>query len=178
MSEPSHRIRLDMIPEDGLEVSADLDAVWAVDAARDSLEGDPERLHFDMQVSLVGGYVRVQGRGSALTPRVCDRCQEPVTLEVKGNMDLYYSPLPKDTGGESVLLGKDDLDIGFFEGDAIDLTDVVSEQLALWAPSRVRCGDAGVQQVGAPHPCTLPGLIEEEPDVHPSSPFAGLRLPK
>lgn len=178
MPDPSHRIRLDTIPEDGLELSAHLGDEWARDAAQHSLDAEPVELDFELQISLVGGYVRVQGTGATLARCTCDRCQEPVTLQLHGDVDLYYSPPPKEGGGDSVLLHQDDLDIGYFDGEAIDLADVLSEQLALWAPSRVRCGDPGVTQVGAQHPCVLPGQSADSDEVRPSSPFAKLRLPK
>ena len=181
------KIRIDNLPDEGLDLSVDLAEPWAADAARASLDQDPESLHADLNIAKVGGYIRVTGQGQAALLRSCDRCGADLRLRIGGPVDLYYSPPPTDDIGDIVALSRDDLDVGFFDGVALDLADVVGEQLALWMPSRVACGDRRVDQVDPEHPCELPAGVLPAGSVHdkdqtdePSkvSPFAGLRLPE
>ena len=171
------RIQLDSIPDDGLDVHADAGAPWAVAAVELSLGVPPASLHFDVKVSRIEDHVRVRGEGDASGEFACDRCGEPVRLSLRGPIDLYYAPESYLKGADSEL-GADDLDIGWFDGEALQLADVFSEAVALWAPDRVRCGDRGVVQVGAAHPCALPPEAMAAPDLRPASPFAKLRLPE
>lgn len=169
------RIHLDAIPDEGLSLTADQDLEWARTAANDALGAAPDALALTLKVERLADHVRVSGRGSAEVVLPCDRCAEPVRLSIGGKIDLYYRPTTKDDDGD-LELGADDLDIGWYDGEGIELGDVVAEQLGLWAPARVRCGDRSVKQEGAPHPCALPPMIG--PDLKPPSPFAKLRLPE
>lgn len=172
------RIAVDTIPDQGLSLSVDLsagDASWALQAATEALGAPPEALAADLKVERLGDHVRISGRGSSAVVLPCDRCGEPVNLRLGGPIDLYYRPTTKEDDAD-LELSADDLDIGWYDGEAIVLDDVLAEQLALWVPSRVRCGDRNVTQVGPPHPCALPPMTG--PDLKPPSPFAKLRLPE
>lgn len=171
------RIQLDSIPDDGLDVHADAATPWAVSAVEIALGAAPDALRFDLRVSRIDDHVRVRGEGETSAELACDRCGDPVRLTLSGPVDLYYAPESYLKGADSEL-GEDDLDIGWFDGEALQLADVLSEAVALWAPDRVRCGDRGVVQVGPRHACGLPPEATAGPDLRPPSPFAKLRLPE
>lgn len=171
------RIQLDSIPDEGLPVHADGSVGWAVAAAQEGLGAAPEAVRFDVKVTRIEDHVRVKGEGTAEGQFTCDRCGEPVRLSLGGAIDLYYAPESYLDSADSEL-GADDLDIGWFDGEALELSAVLTEAVALWAPSRVRCGDPGVTQVGAPHRCALPASALEGPDMSRPNPFAKLRLPE
>lgn len=171
------KIQVESIPDDGLVVNADVSAPWAREAAALALGGEPEVLHLSVRVERLGDHVRVSGKADGAAVRPCDRCGEPVRLSVSGPMDLYYGPAALANEG-SAELSADELDIGWFDGESLLLDDVVAEQFALWAPTRVRCKDPGVEQVGGPHPCALPAQASSAVEIRPSSPFAKLRLPE
>jgi uncharacterized protein len=92
------------------------------------------------QVSRLGQEIRVKGRLSAELEVACDRCLEPVRVPVGQEFDLFY--LPEDplagTGGETELHGRD-LDFSVYQGDEIDLDELVLEQLELALPTRLLC---------------------------------------
>lgn len=171
------KVHFDAIPDAGLRVSADLETPWAREAAGLSMGGDLEQLSLTLKVERMADHLRVTGKGEATAVRPCDRCGESVRIRVKGPIDLYYGPKALAAEG-SVELASDELDIGWFDGESLELADVVSEQLALWTPGRIRCHDRGVEQVDGPHPCALPASATEGPDLKPRSPFAKLRLPE
>jgi uncharacterized protein len=108
----------------------------------------------------------------------CGRCLEPFTLAVDQELDLFY--LPHDASQEQeeedeVELSDRDVVVAYYEGDRLDLGDVIREQLFLTVPlSRLcredckglcpHCGVNRNQQA-----CDCP---TDEPSL---SPFASLR---
>lgn len=171
------RIQVESIPDEGLEIEAGPADDWARAPAAEALGGELEDLSLELRVERLGDHVRVSGEGRGALVRPCDRCGEPVRLEVGGPIDLYYAPESAADEG-SAELSADELDIGWFDGEALELRDVLLEQFSLWAPSRVRCKDRGVTQIGAPHPCALPAEASAGGELPRSSPFAKLRLPE
>ena len=171
------RIIVDTIPDEGLQVHVDLHAAWAREAVVEALEGQPEALDLDVTVMKLGDHVRVAGEARAAVVKPCDRCGEPVRLRVGGPVDLYYRP-DADAYDGHMELADEDMDIGWFDGEALELDAVLIEQLALWAPPRTRCDDPGIEQVEGRHPCVLPAVATAEVDLRPPSPFAVLRRPE
>ena len=76
-------------------------------------------------------------RAQLLAP--CDRCLTDVPFTVDAPFDLYYAPNDAGAGGTEAELQERDLGIAFYEGDEIDLDELVREQLALSLPTRVLC---------------------------------------
>jgi uncharacterized protein len=69
----------------------------------------------------------------------CDRCLRAVVLAINQPFDLAYVP-PLGASGERVL-GEDDLDVGFYRGEVLDLDDVAREQIELALPMAKRCAE-------------------------------------
>lgn len=170
------RVHVEEIPEDGLPITASEGDEWAVGAATLAFGAPPESLDFKVRVTRIADYVRVSGRGDAVAVLPCARCGEPLRLRLSGPVDLYFAPEDAGSLPGTTLLSSDDLDIGWYDGSVIDLADVLSEQIALWEPDRVRCSDRGIEPVGGPRPCTP--LPDRVPEQKAPSPFAKLRLPE
>ena len=69
----------------------------------------------------------------------CARCLEEYTFDVA--KDFFVVLIPKaDLAGE-VELTDDDLDLSFYEGDQVDLSPLVREQIILALPTRPLCRD-------------------------------------
>lgn len=84
--------------------------------------------------------VRLRGRLSATVEIDCDRCVAPVALPLDVEFDTPFVPAESETGaGENVELGRADLDLSFYEGEAIDLDELVREQIYLALPTRQLC---------------------------------------
>jgi uncharacterized protein len=69
----------------------------------------------------------------------CDRCLAPIAQAVDTAIDLAYEPLPEAAPGQELELHDADIDLGFYEGDGMELTDVLREQVLLDLPSRTLC---------------------------------------
>jgi len=176
---PGPRVDVRALPLDGRRIRATTDDPWARDAARVGLGSAPDVVDLELQVMPEPPGARVEGSLMARWPEACARCSRPLAVELRGAVDLLYVPAPT-TVAEEVLLVPEDLDVGFLDGTALDLGQVVSEQLALWARDRYRCADRGASRIdddgGA---CALPAQ-DPGPDLrrNPFATLAKLRLPE
>jgi uncharacterized protein len=86
----------------------------------------------DKKVELIGNLTAVVGCE-------CDRCLKPLSVPVERSFELLYMPPLK--AGEEKELGEEDLSIGFYQGETIDLDDLVREQIELTLPMARLCGE-------------------------------------
>jgi uncharacterized protein len=71
---------------------------------------------------------------------VCDRCAEPVTLCLERDFRTVFVPADRGpTESGDLELRVDDLDIAFYDGAGIEVTDIFWEQVALALPAKVLC---------------------------------------
>jgi len=171
------RIRVDEIPEEGLDVDIGQEDAWAVDAVARAAEGTATGLVVELHLMRVAELVRVWGTARADIQTHCDRCGGDVSLPLQGTVELLYEPPRLPELLEEHLTDPSELDIGFFDGQALELADVLMEQFALWRPDVVRCGAPGVTQLGKPWACHVPDQ-PDGPDLARHNPFANLRLPE
>jgi uncharacterized metal-binding protein YceD (DUF177 family) len=187
------RILLDQIIDGGLEITADASDTWVAAAANTLRENPgepaadphsdaaPERAEVVLTLERIADQVLVGGRTEIVLLRGCDRCGESVRMTLSGPTKMQYNPPGDLLADADHGLEEDELDVGWHDGQAIDLCAVLMEQLALLAPDRVRCGDPGVVPIDGEGPCELPaGVTAEGADDAPkrANPFAGLQLPE
>lgn len=163
---------IDVVPPQGKRVSATLEDEWACRAAALALEAPPTALDIQLRVRTVDEIARVDGTLYAQTQRVCDRCGALVRVALEGETDLTFARLPPP-GVDAVELEGDDLDLSWFDGERLDLAQAVSEQLGLWLPLRVVCGENGVERLEEGD-CSLPEQ-DPGPTLKRENPFAALR---
>lgn len=84
------------------------------------------------------GY-RVEGHLTARAAVDCDRCLNAVEIPVDTEFDVTYIAASNYLAAETPELHADDLDVSVFEGDELDVDDLVREQVFLSLPSRVLC---------------------------------------
>lgn len=98
--------------------------------------------HARLKVSLNGERVRVAGHVTAELKMACSRCLKPVGFGVDKDVDLEYWPDPKVEKEEEISLSYDELSIGFYRDDQLDLSGVISEQIVLEIPMKPVCDEA------------------------------------
>jgi len=97
-------------------------------------------LKVDAVAELVGSEVRIRRHLATRVEAICDRCVGPVELPVELDFDLFYRPVSTIAREEEVEISPDELGIGFYSGDGIELDDVIAEQVNLFMPMKVVCG--------------------------------------
>ena len=133
-------IPLHRLPDEGLAFEKDY-AKGDLDLREHDLELT-EPLNVNGVISQIREIIRVQGKLRARALRPCDRCLTEVDIAVDDDFELFYEPNETEVGStsETEIKGRD-LQVSVYEGDALDLDQLVIEQLALNVPTRVLCKD-------------------------------------
>jgi uncharacterized protein len=139
------KIKVDDIPESGLEINADSNhAAWLNTIFQESfgktamIEDDSGRLNLqlfrsDRQVTAIGGLIL------KFHP-ACDRCL--AVFAKQQQIPIHQILVPaffKD--GKRAESSTDDEDVSFYEGDEIDIANIVKEQVILAQQMVSRCGE-------------------------------------
>lgn len=69
----------------------------------------------------------------------CTRCLQPVAQDLKIPFDVNFVTPEYDATARETELNKGDLETAIFEGDELDLTELVREQILLNLPEQVFC---------------------------------------
>jgi len=85
------------------------------------------------------GEICVRGHLRVDMDAPCDRCLEPASIPLDTDFDLYYRPSEMLTGGEEVELDEGEAEMGFYEGDGLELADVIREFVLLQLPMQKVC---------------------------------------
>lgn len=86
------------------------------------------------------GEIRLAGRVTTTLELPCSRCLERFALPVDQEFRLRYAPESANAGEGEVEVAGDDLETAFYEGDAIDLGQLLREQFYLALPMKPLCG--------------------------------------
>ena len=123
---------------------------------------------------LAGAEIRIRGMVKTRLEVSCDRCLAPVGLPVEQEFDLTYRPVSAIAREEEIELPEDELEVGFYSGEGIELVDVVAEQVILSLPMKIVCATdcrglcpaCGADRNREPCGC---------PEAQLDSPFAALK---
>lgn len=96
-------------------------------------------LKVDAVAELVDSEIRIRGHLETRLAANCDRCLAPLEFPVNRDFDLFYRPVSSIARDEEIEVPKDELGIGFYSGDGVELSDVVTEQVILSVPMKVVC---------------------------------------
>lgn len=97
-------------------------------------------LKISVTAELLAAEIRIRGHLSTRLEANCDRCLKTVEIPVNSDFDLFYRQSPNVTEEVEIELPKAELEVGFFDGDGIELADVATEQVILAEPMKVVCG--------------------------------------
>lgn len=84
------------------------------------------------------GEVRVKGHLSVLMEADCDRCLDPARYPVDADFELYYRPVAEGYG-EEIALDTSEAEMGFYDGEGIELNDALREYILLALPMQRVC---------------------------------------
>lgn len=131
------KVRLEDIPEDGLEVAFEMRSAKPGDLG-DMVEALPEPPRANLSLERKDEFVLARGRVRASLRLTCSRCLEPIDLAVDQDVDLVFEPLPA-AGGEEVELQGDQLDVNFYKDDEVDLGEALLEEISFAVPMAPLC---------------------------------------
>jgi uncharacterized protein len=93
------------------------------------------------RVSRGGHEVRVRGELTARAEVDCDRCLKSIAVPVETQFDVTYVPEEDYRASEAAELQEEDLSLSVFDGETIDVDELVREQLLLALPTRALCAE-------------------------------------
>ncbi|HEV2914071.1 MAG TPA: DUF177 domain-containing protein [Pyrinomonadaceae bacterium] len=93
------------------------------------------------RITRSGQEVRLQGTVTARAEVDCDRCLKAVSFPVETEFDVTYVPASEYYSDATAELQEEDLSLSVFDGEAIDVDDLVREQVLLAMPPRLLCGE-------------------------------------
>jgi len=86
------------------------------------------------------GEIRVRGHLAVQMEADCDRCLDPAWFPIDADFELYYRPV-EEGYGEETAIDAGEAEMGFYEGDGIDLNDVLREFVLLSLPMQRVCSE-------------------------------------
>ena len=90
-------------------------------------------------VKLARALVQVNGHIYTRAQVECDRCLQPVELPVDADFALEYITGSDYESSEAAELTDEEMSVSVFDGEAIDVDEIVKEQILLAVPTRVLC---------------------------------------
>ena len=83
--------------------------------------------------------VRLVGRVQTILELDCSRCLEPFAVPIDAPFDVLFLPAEAIGHEGEHEVNDDDLNVSFYKGDEIDLSDVMREQFYLALPMKPLC---------------------------------------
>lgn len=156
-------IEISSIPAEGLEVHEDLKP------GEVHLEGDEsfallEGGRLDCRLDRGDDQsIHVRGQLKARLELQCGRCLEPFPFSVDQDLDLFYLPHRAEDEEEEdeVELGDRDMVVAYYQGERLDLGEMIREQFFLAIPMKRLCREqcagicptCGANRNARPCPC-------------------------
>jgi uncharacterized protein len=133
-------IKIQEIPPEGLLLSYDEDPKQWDLSERGFTMNDPVHVRVKA-IKHNQEEIYVRGALSAEVIGECSRCLKRFTSQIESDFHAEYVPRKAvPTEGEKELL-EEDLDLLFYEGDTIDISEEVEGQLILATPMRPLCSE-------------------------------------
>jgi uncharacterized protein len=83
--------------------------------------------------------IAVKGRLSTTMEIACDRCLETSMFPIAADFSLLYQPAASVPAESEVALAGLDSEAGFYEGEGLELSDVLREEILLLLPMQRVC---------------------------------------
>jgi uncharacterized protein len=127
------KIRIEDIPEEGL----DLDIEENFGPEEISLVS-PVKAH--LELTKAHSEVIVVGNVSAEVELECSRCLKKFRHIMSVPIDVVYHPM-EDIGTDRHELKDDEMDMGFYQGEELDLKELIREQIMLNIQMKPLCDE-------------------------------------
>jgi len=111
----------------------------------EEIETIDERVRLTQPVQVKGGVKRsgnevfVNGHVETRAQLECDRCLKPVELPVSADFELEYITGAEYESSSAAALNEEEMSVSVFDGESIDVDEIVKEQVLLAVPARMLC---------------------------------------
>jgi DUF177 domain-containing protein len=136
------KFRLEDIPEEGLEANFSEGEDWL----DERLRAEEKRLFriigpilAHLRLSKSGRMIHIKSRVETRVELLCARCLEPFFRGLNSEFNTVLKPRPNFPLAEERELSREDLESDFYEGEEINLTSFVQDQVLLTLPQKALC---------------------------------------
>jgi uncharacterized protein len=136
------RIRVDEIPESGrfVHLHWDQGRLSQFLPPDDPFEMNLVRpVNVDLEIHKRADHLRVLGSIQGLLELACHRCLDPVRHPLNETVDLFLIEEVRTLSEEETELELEDLEYEFFDGEVLELDQLIAEQIFLSLPHKVLC---------------------------------------
>ena len=95
-----------------------------------------------LRLEKVGSEVLAQGQATTRMELQCSRCLRNFPKDMDMKIDVVYHPVEELRGEEKHEVREDELDMGFYRDDELDIQDLVMEQILLNVPMKPLCSES------------------------------------
>ena len=136
----SLKINVFLIPEEGQRFTFSEGDSWFKSCfqAGDVPDFYLDKVDVDCLITKSSGTIFIKGAFSAFIDICCSRCLEDTKLTIGSDFAYTLVPAKAETAGE-LELRPEELEISYYQGDFIDLTSIICEQIILQIPIKVLC---------------------------------------
>ena len=131
-------IEVSKIPSEGTDIDTTFNAGETHVEGEETFrfESGRVRLHVDVDGE---STVHVKGHLDVRLALECSRCLEPLSYALDQDLDLFFLPHREGEEEDEVELTERDLVVGYYQGDRLDLGEIVREQIFLSVPMKRLC---------------------------------------
>jgi len=109
---------------------------------RNSLLESVGPVNAHLRIERRGQEVLIQGDIQGRIALQCSRCLIGFHKDLSLNIDLLYHPEADVAKTETYEIPGDEINIGFYSNDELDITQIIREQLILNLPMKALCDEA------------------------------------
>jgi uncharacterized protein len=91
------------------------------------------------KVRIAGSEVFVNGHIETRAQVECDRCLQLIETPVQADFELQYITGAAYASSQAAELTENEMLVSVFDGEAIDVDEIVNEQILLAVPTRMLC---------------------------------------
>jgi len=138
----SLKINVVTIPDEGLSLVFSEDGKWFKECFPDGdyLDFSLRKIDVKCQISKTSSTIFIKGNLSVLLGICCSRCLEEVDFSASG--DFAYTLVPaKPETREELELQAEELEVSYYQGEFIDVTPIICEQIILQIPIKPLCSE-------------------------------------
>ncbi|NOZ25724.1 MAG: DUF177 domain-containing protein [Nitrospirae bacterium] len=129
------KITVSEIEEQGLDLN------FSERLSRNSLLESEGPVTARLRIERRGNEVVIQGEIHGRIALQCSRCLINFHRDLSLSVDLQYHPASEVAREETYEVPREEIDIGFYSNDELDITQVVREQLILSLPMKALCDE-------------------------------------
>lgn len=136
------KFRVEDIGGEGREQTFSREGNWL----EERLAGEVQRtfrftgpIQIQLHLSRSGKIILMRSRVAAQVEWICARCLTPFSRTLTSEFKTSLKPKPDGPPPEEVELNREDLETKFYEGEEIDVTPLVQDQILLTLPAKAIC---------------------------------------